>query len=162
MIAELVFALYPPLIFYTVELTTEGLFLVLLIAALFVFYRTGGELSSARVFCLGVLTGLAALCRPNGLMLIPAIGSFADVPDRAKMGANGPPNDRAHPRRGDHHSSVDISQLPALSQICFDQHEWRSEPVVWSHFRLDPGATMAEIGYFSTRHSARPEPEREK
>jgi 4-amino-4-deoxy-L-arabinose transferase-like glycosyltransferase len=73
LIAGLAFALYPPLIWYSVDLGTESLFLFLLTAALFVFYAAGRERSAARVFSLGVLVGLTALCRPNGLMLAPAL-----------------------------------------------------------------------------------------
>ncbi len=162
LIAGLVFALYPPLIFYTVELTTEGLFLVLLIAALFVFYRTGGELSSARVFCLGVLTGLAALCRPNGLMLIPAIGLAMWLTER-RWG-------QTVRRMIVLTLAVAIIILPWTYRNYRLYHKFvlistNGGANLWfgAHFRLDPGATMAEIGY--SQHQAFrdvPEPEREK
>src|ERR1035438_1300953 len=73
LIAGFAFALYPPLIMYSADLGTESLFLFLLTAVFLVFYSAGVEHSLPRVFWLGVLVGLAALCRPNGLMLAPAL-----------------------------------------------------------------------------------------
>lgn len=73
LIAGVLFALYPPLIQYSADLGTESLFLLLLIAALLVFYGANKERSDARCFCLGLLVGLTALCRPAGLMLAPAL-----------------------------------------------------------------------------------------
>ena len=73
LIAGLIFALYPPLIMYCVDLGTESMFLFLLTAVLFSFYAAGGKISYLRIFSLGALVGLTALCRPAGLMLAPAL-----------------------------------------------------------------------------------------
>ena len=72
LIAGMAMALYPPLIMFSVDLDTENLFLFLLIAGLYVLCAAAKGISPARVFGFGVLVGLAALCRPGGLMLIPA------------------------------------------------------------------------------------------
>ncbi len=162
LIAGLVFALYPPLIFYTAELTTESLFLLLLSAALFVFYQGGEKLSALRAFSLGLLTGLAALCRPNGLMLIPAIGLAIWLTTRSPgqtlrrvivLGL-----------------AVAIVVLPWTYRNYRLYHKFvlistNGGNNLWfgAHFRLDPNATMAEFGY--SQHQAFrdvPEPEREK
>ncbi|MGD0506363.1 MAG: hypothetical protein ABSA27_01095, partial [Terriglobales bacterium] len=50
LIAGLAFSLYPSLIWYSADLGTESLFLLLLTAVLFVFYTAGREHSAARVF----------------------------------------------------------------------------------------------------------------
>jgi 4-amino-4-deoxy-L-arabinose transferase-like glycosyltransferase len=73
LIAGLIFAFYPPLILYSADLGTEGLFLLLLMAVLLVFYSVGPEVSTIRAFALGVLVGLTALCRPAGLVLAPSL-----------------------------------------------------------------------------------------
>ena len=72
-ISGLVFALYPPLVMYSADLGTETPLLCLVTAVLFTFYAAGEKRSSTCVFSLGLLVGLAALCRPNGLMLAPAL-----------------------------------------------------------------------------------------
>lgn len=164
LIAGLVYALYPPLIFYTAELTTESLFLFLLIATLFVFYQGGRDKgpSALRVFSLGVLTGLAALCRPNGLMLVPAIGLAMWLTTRSRTQTL---------RR-----VIVLGLAVALVVLPWTYRNYRlyhkfvlistnGGNNLWfgAYFRLDPNATMAVIGY--SQHQALrdvPEPEREK
>lgn len=162
LIAGLAFALYPLLIFYSAELTTESLFSFLLSAVLFVFYQGDREHSAPRVFCLGVLTGLAALCRPNGLMLVPAlaIAIWLTTHDRGQ-------------------SIRRVAVLVVAAAMVILPWTYRNYRLyhrvvlistngganLWfgAHFRLDPGASMAEIGY--SQHQAFrdvPEPDREK
>lgn len=162
LIAGLVFALYPLLIFYSAELTTESLFLFLLMAALFVFYQGGKEHSGSRVFCLGVLTGLAALDRPNGLMLVPAlaIAIWLTTHDRSQ----------SIRRIAVLVVAVAMVILPWTYRNYRLYHRFvlistNGGANLWfgAHFRLDPGASMAEIGY--SQHQAFrdvPEPDREK
>jgi 4-amino-4-deoxy-L-arabinose transferase-like glycosyltransferase len=161
LIAGLVFALYPPLIYYTAELTTESLFLFLLSAVLFVFYQGGKEPSALRCFSLGVLTGLAALCRPNGLMLVPAIGLAMWLTMRSRGQAL---------RR-----VIVLGLAVAMVVLPWTYRNYRlyhkfvlistnGGNNLWfgAHFRLD-NAPMAEFAY--SQHQAFrdvPEPEREK
>lgn len=161
LIAGLAFALYPPLILYSADLTTESLFLFLLTAVLLIFYQVK-EHSAARIFLLGVLTGLAALCRPNGLMLAPALvlAIWLTIHDK---------------RRAVRLAAV-LTVAVAMAILPWTYRNYRLFHKVvlissngganlWfgAHFRLDPGASMDEIGY--SQHQAFrdvPEPDREK
>ena len=129
LITGLAFAFYLPLIIYSADLGTESLFLFLLTAVLFLFYQAGKEHSPGRVFSLGVLVGLAALCRPNRLNASPSSDSrpLADN-SRSKTGAS--PDNRARPGSRDDYPSVDLSQLPPVSQVCANQYQRRSKSLV--------------------------------
>jgi 4-amino-4-deoxy-L-arabinose transferase-like glycosyltransferase len=162
LIAGLAFALYPLLILYSAELTTESLFLFLLTAVLFLFYQAGKEHSPARVFCLGVLTGLAALCRPNGLMLVPVLTLALWL--------------TTHNRGQATRRVIVLALAVAIVVLPWTYRNYRlyhkfvlistnGGATLWAgaHFRLDPGASMAELGY--SQHKAFrevPEPDREK
>ena len=162
LIAGIAFALYPPLIFYTAELGTETLFVFLLSATLFTYYCTRGRLSLWRVFFLGVLTGLAALDRPNGLMLIPAFALafwFSTQPRRDTLW-----------RVGVLILAVAVVVLPWTYRNYRLYHKFvlissNGGANLWfgAYFRLVPDASMDVIGY--SQHQALrdvPEPEREK
>jgi len=162
LIAGLAFAFYPLLIFYSADLGTESLFLFLLITILFLFYQAGKEHSPARVFCLGVLTGLAALCRPNGLMLVPALALALWL--------------TTHDRGQAVRRVIVLALAVAITVLPWTYRNYRlyhkfvlistnGGATLWAgaHFRLDPNASMAEIGY--SQHKAFrdvPEPDREK
>ena len=162
LIAGLAFALYLPLIFYSADLGSESLFLFLLTAALFVFYAAGKERSTARVFSLGVLAGLAALCRPNGLMLAPALVLAIWLTTRD--------------RRQAVQRAIVLAVAVAIIVLPWTYRNYRlfhkvvlistnGGAVLWAgaHLRLEPGATLAEVGY--SQHVAFrdvPEPDRER
>lgn len=162
LIAGLAFALYPPLIIYSADLTTESLFLFLLTAVLFIFYQAGKEHSLARIFSFGALTGLAALCRPNGLMLAPALVLAIWLTARGWK--------QAVPRL----VVVTVSVLMIVLPWTYRNYRLFHKVVLISsngganlwfgaYFRLDPNATMDEVGY--SQHQAFrdvPEPDREK
>ncbi len=169
--AGLAFALYPPLIMYAADLGTESLFLLLLLAALFVFYGAGVKHSTARIFFLGVLVGLAALCRPNGLMLAPAlvIAIWLTVADRKE----------AARRIAVFAIAVLLTVLPWTYRNYRLFHRvvlisTGGGAASWSgaHFRLQPGATLSDIGFLHMLDSlpqaqrrameSLPEPEQER
>jgi len=162
LISGLVFALYPLLVFYTAELETETLFVFLLTATLLAYYRGGNKISSVRAFLLGVLTGLAALDRPNGLMLIPAF-ALAFLLGVSKRG-------EALWRAAVLVLAAAIVVLPWTYRNYRLYHEFvlissNEGANLWfgAYFRLVPGASMEEIGY--SQHRALrdvPEPERDK
>jgi 4-amino-4-deoxy-L-arabinose transferase-like glycosyltransferase len=146
LIAGLAFALYPPLIMYSADLGTESLLLFLLAAVLFVFYAAGKERSTARVFSLGVLTGLAALCRPNGLMLAPALVLAIWLTSRGW-------------RQAVHQVTV-LAVAVAMIVLPWTYRNYRlfhkvvlistaGGPVFWAgaHLRLEQGASVADIGF---------------
>lgn len=151
LIASLVFALYPPLIMYAADLGTESLFLFLLMATLFAACAAGKAPSTRRVFWLGVLVGLAALCRPNGLMLAPAVVL-------AMWLRSG--DWRLAVRRG-----VVLGLAAAMMVLPWTYRNYRlfhefvlistnGGATLWAgaHLRLEPGATLAEVGY--SQHQA--------
>ena len=162
LITGLAFAFYLPLIIYSADLGTESLFLFLLTAVLFLFYQAGKEHSPGRVFSLGVLVGLAALCRPNGLMLVPAliVALWLTTRDR-----------RQALRR-----IIVLGLAVAMIILPWTYRNYRlfhkfvlistnGGANLWfgAHFRLDEGASMAEIGY--SQHNALrdvSEPDRER
>ncbi len=162
LIAGLAFALYPPLIWYSVDLGTESLFLFLLTAALFVFYAAGRERSAARVFSLGVLVGLTALCRPNGLMLAPAlvIAIWLTTSDWRQAARQ----------------TILLAVAVAMVVLPWTYRNYRlfhkfvlistnGGATLWAgaHLRLEPGASLAEVGY--SQHKAFrdvPEPDRDR
>ncbi len=158
LVSGLIFAVYPPLVMYSADLGTESLFLLLLIAALFLFYARDGNPSLARVFSLGVLVGLAALCRPNGLMLAPALGLaiWLTASDWRQAG-----------RR-----FAVLTVAVALMIFPWTYRNYRlfhkavlistgGGPALWSgaHFRLEPGASLADIGFLHMLDSL-PQPQR--
>lgn len=162
LVTGLVFALYPPLIAYGMELCSEGLFFLILVLVLFGFYQSKEELSPPRIFVLGVLTGLAALCRPNGLMLAPALvvalwlksSNWKKVAYRVLVLG----------------FAVAITVLPWTYRNYRLFHKFvlistNGGANLWfgAYFRLDPNATMAEVTY--SQHQAFrdvPEPARDK
>jgi 4-amino-4-deoxy-L-arabinose transferase-like glycosyltransferase len=162
LIAGLAFALYPPLIMYSADLGTESLFLLLLMVTLFVFYAVRGERSTARVFWLGVLVGLTALCRPNGLMLGPALVlaiwlTTSDWKQAIRRIAL-------------------LTVVVAMVIVPWTYRNYRlfhrfvlissnGGATLWAgaHLRLEPGATLAEVGYSQHQaHRDMTEPDREK
>jgi len=162
LISGVVFALYPLLIFYTADLGTETLFVFLLTATLLVYYRAGGNISSGHAFLLGVLTGLAALDRPNGLMLIPAFALAFWF--------------RKHTRAEALRRIAVLTVAVAMVVLPWTYRNYRlyhklvlissnGGANLWfgAYFRLVPDASMEEIGY--SQHKALrdvPEPDREK
>jgi len=162
LIAGLAFALYPLLVFYSIDLTTENLFLCLLLAVLFLFYRAAPQISVALSFWLGALVGLSALCRPNGLMLVPALAVAMWLMLRDYK--------RATLRVLVLGLGVAVTVLPWTYRNYRLFHRFvlistNGGANLWfgAYFRLDPNASMALIGY--SQHQALrdvPEPEREK
>jgi 4-amino-4-deoxy-L-arabinose transferase-like glycosyltransferase len=157
LLAGLIFACYPPLIMYSADLGTESLFLLLLIAVFFVFYA-GKEHSASRFFLLGILVGLAALCRPNGLMLAPALALAFYVTDRGWR--------RPAYRIVALAAGVAITILPWTYRNYRLFH--RFVPIstnggvnFWegAHFRLERGATLTDIVFLHMLDSV-PEPQR--
>jgi len=162
LIAGLAFALYPPLIWYSADLGTESLFLFLLIAVLFVFYSAGRERSAVRVFSLGVLVGLLALCRPNGLMLAPALLLAIWLTARDWRQAA--------------QRAIVLTFAVAMIVLPWTYRNYRlfhkvvlistnGGATLWAgaHLRLEPGASLTEVGY--SQHQAFrdvPEPDRER
>jgi len=138
------------------------LFLFILTATLFVFYAVGKEHSAARVFWLGVLVGLLALCRPNGLMLAPALvlAIWLTTSDWKRAS-----------RR-----IILLTVAVAMLVLPWTYRNYRlfhkavlistnGGATLWAgaHLRLEPGATLAEVGY--SQHQAFrdvPEPDRER
>lgn len=162
LIAGLAFALYPPLIMYSADLGTESLFLFLLMAAFHVFYAAGVEHSARRDFGLGVLVGLAALCRPNGLMLAPALvlAIWLTASDWKRATCR----------------IIVLTIAVAMTILPWTYRNYRLFHKValittngganfWAgaHLRLEPGASLADLAY--SQHQALrdvPEPERER
>ncbi len=162
LIAGLAFALYLPLIIYSADLGTESLFIFLLTAILFLFYQVGKEHSPGRVFFLGMLVGLASLCRPNGLMLVPALMIAIWLTTRDRM--------QALRRAMVLVVAVAMMILPWTYRNYRLFHKFvlistNGGANLWfgAHLRLEEGASMAEIGY--SQHQAFrdvPEPDRER
>jgi len=162
LIAGLIFALYPPLVFYGIEISTENLFFFLLTAIFFAFYQAEQPHTVRRVFGVGVLIGLAALCRPNGLMLAPAVvlAIWLMAPTRGY----------AISRTVVVAIAISFTILPWTYRNYQLFHRFvlittQGGPTFWAgaHLRLDPGATLADVGY--AQHSAFreiSEPERER
>ena len=73
LVSGLIFAIYPPMMLICSDIGTECLFIVLLLAVLNLYYRFRTRLTWDRGLLLGIIAALTALCRPNGLMLFPAI-----------------------------------------------------------------------------------------
>lgn len=162
LIAGLAFALYPPLIWYASDLGTESLFLFLLMTVLFVFYVAARQHSAAHIFWLGILIGLAALCRPNGLMLAPALVLALWLENRnwAKTAQR----------------TIILALAIALVVLPWSYRNYRlfhkfvlistnGGATLWggAHLRLEPGATLADLGY--SQHQAfrdLAEPDRER
>jgi 4-amino-4-deoxy-L-arabinose transferase-like glycosyltransferase len=73
-VAGAIAAVFPPLVLYSATLLTEPLFVLLVLAALLVTleFRRGERLRWA--IAAGVLSGLAALTRGNGILLVVAAG----------------------------------------------------------------------------------------
>ena len=151
LIAGIIFAFYPPLIAYSADLGTESLFLFLMIAVLFVFYAAGGECSVQRVFSLGVLVGLAALCRPNGLMLAPALTLAIWLTTREWRSAVS--------------RIVLLAVTAAMVVLPWTYRNYHlfhkvvlistnGGATLWAgaHLRLEAGASLAEVGY--SQHQA--------
>jgi len=151
LISGLAFALYPPLIWYSADLGTESLFLFLLTAVLFGFYETGRERSQVQVFWLGVLVGLAALCRPNGLMLAPALALAIWLTGR---------DWRLAIRRG-----IVLGFAVTMIVLPWTYRNYRlfhkvalistnAGATLWAgaHLRIEQGASLAEVGY--SQHQA--------
>jgi len=161
LIAGLIFALYPPLVLYGIEITTENLFLFLMMAMIFVFYQGERPHTIRRVFGLGVLLGLAALCRPAGLMLAPAMALAIWLTATIRRAAL---------------RVVVVAIAMSLTILPWTYRNYRlfhrlvlittqGGATFWAgaHLRLDPGASMDEVGY--SQHLAFrdvPEPERER
>jgi 4-amino-4-deoxy-L-arabinose transferase-like glycosyltransferase len=154
LVAGMVFALYPPLILYSADLGTETPFLLLLTAALLVFYSASRNISVPRVFCLGVLAGLAALCRPSGLVLVPSLALSIWI------------------RTTDWKRTIRLAAVLGLAAsmivLPWTYRNYRlfhkfvlistnGGATLWAgaYLRLVPGATLAEVGY--TQHGALPE-----
>jgi Gpi18-like mannosyltransferase len=144
LIAGLVFAVYPPLVMYSADLGTESLLLFLITAVLFTFYAADKERSSARVFSVGLLVGLAALCRPNGLMLAPALVLAISLTTRGW--------------RQVVRQVIVLAVGVAMTVLPWTYRNYRlfhqfvlittaGGPVLWSgvHLRLDPGASLKDL-----------------
>ncbi len=153
LIAGVIFSFYPPLILYTADLGTESLFVMLLSAVFFVFYAAGGKISGKCAFALGVLVGLAALCRPTGLALVPALGLAIWLMLRSWKRAIGP--------------VVALALAVAMVVLPWTYRNYRlfhkvvlissnGGATLWAgaYLHLVPGATLAEVGY--TQHGALP------
>lgn len=65
--AAAITALYPGLIYYSTQLLSESLFIVLLYSAVALFYRSRNRMG--KWILIGTLLGLASLCRPIALPL---------------------------------------------------------------------------------------------
>jgi 4-amino-4-deoxy-L-arabinose transferase-like glycosyltransferase len=155
LIGGLLFAFYPPLIMYSADLGTESLFLLLLTAVFFLFYAAGTEHSLPRVFSLGLLVGLAALCRPNGLMLAPALVLSICLTARCWRQATG--------------RVVVLTMAVAMVVLPWTYRNYRvfhkfvlistnGGANFWAgaHTRLDPGASLADIGFLHMLDSMSP------
>lgn len=78
MIAGLLLALHPGLVFYTPALMTEGVTAELLVVAVWLALRVGsGKGMLGRLGALGLCLGLLILIRPQLLALAPVFGFFA-------------------------------------------------------------------------------------
>ncbi|MFZ3262801.1 MAG: glycosyltransferase family 39 protein [Terriglobales bacterium] len=155
LIAGAIFALYPPLLMYSADLGTESLFLLLLMAVLFLLYERGTEHSLPRVVALGVMVGLTALCRPNGLMLAPAmvLAIWLTTSDWR----------RAILRIMVLTFAVVLTILPWTYRNYRLFHKvvlisTGGGAAFWSgaHFRLEPGASLADIGFLHMLDSLPP------
>ena len=162
LIAGIAFATYPPLIFYSADLGTESLFLFLVLAVIFVFYRGDDEISSPRALALGLLSGLTMLCRPNGIVLFPSLALAMWLTAR---------------HRGQVLRNIVLVGITMAAVVL--PWTWRNYrlyhkfvlvstnggPTLWAaaHLRLEPGATLEDVGY--AQHKAFrdvPEPDRER
>lgn len=77
LVAALLLALWPNLIFHTAVALTESLFILLLLAALFLMVAgpwAAGRFGAARLVATGVLLGLATMVRPVSVPVFPALG----------------------------------------------------------------------------------------
>jgi 4-amino-4-deoxy-L-arabinose transferase-like glycosyltransferase len=160
LIACLTFAIYPPLVIYSADLASESLFLLLTIGVLFVYYAPGNQRSLTRVAGLGVLVGLAALCRPNGLLLAPALALAIVLTTRGWRQAV--------------RELVVLGMALAMVVLPWTYRNYRlfhqvvlittaGGPVLWSgvHLRLDPGASLNDL-HFVHLQDAFPETERQR
>jgi 4-amino-4-deoxy-L-arabinose transferase-like glycosyltransferase len=87
MIAGLLLALHPGLVFYTPALMTEGVTAELLVVALWLALRVGsGRGVLWRLVALGLCLGLLTLIRPQLLALAPVFGFFACPADCSGLG----------------------------------------------------------------------------
>ncbi|MEW6127367.1 MAG: glycosyltransferase family 39 protein [Acidobacteriota bacterium] len=71
MIAALLAAIYPNLIYYNIHFASEPLYTLLLTTSIFLFLRASKALSSRDFFMSGLLLGMAALTRPVAVLFIP-------------------------------------------------------------------------------------------
>lgn len=69
-------ALYPFFIYYSGQLLTETLFMTLVVGVFLVGYRAVAQRSAAWFAVLGLLTGLAALCRAEVFYFGPLFGAW--------------------------------------------------------------------------------------
>jgi 4-amino-4-deoxy-L-arabinose transferase-like glycosyltransferase len=64
-VASIIMALYPGLIFYSTQLLSETLFVFILLLGIYVFFRDDNRYEARHKYVLlGILVGLASLCRP--------------------------------------------------------------------------------------------------
>ncbi|MES1176773.1 MAG: glycosyltransferase family 39 protein [Myxococcales bacterium] len=88
LIAGLLLALHPGLVFYTPALMTEGASAELLVIAAWLALRVGaGRSLPFRLIALGACTGLMILIRPQLLVMAPIFGFFAVSSTQAGLGA---------------------------------------------------------------------------
>jgi 4-amino-4-deoxy-L-arabinose transferase-like glycosyltransferase len=150
LIAGLIFAFYPPLILYSADLGSEVPFLVLVLGVLLMFYSAEPTISGSRSFGLGVLVGLATLCRPAGLALVPALAFTFWITTRDWK--------RAIRCAAVLSLGVAIIVLPWTYRNYRQFHKFilvssNGGNVLWAgaYMRLIPGASVKEMGYTQSR-----------
>jgi hypothetical protein len=87
LIAGLLIALHPGLVFYTPALMTEGVTAELLVVAVWLTLRVGSGAGTAwRLTALGACLGVLTLIRPQLLVMAPIFGFFAVNSGQARYG----------------------------------------------------------------------------
>ena len=88
LLAGLLLALHPGLVFYTPALMTEGVTAELLVVATWLTLRVGwGPRLPWRLALLGVCAGLLTLIRPQLVIMVPIFGAFAVASPNAGLAA---------------------------------------------------------------------------